>query len=267
MAINLDPTQGATEQVEDYTGGGGFIWNTGIHEVEITQCYCVVAKSGAQALHFRFKDANGKAYKEDLYFTSRTGSYTYEVKDKQKKLTGKKRHIPGFATSANIIACAFSDSFATYIANEENGADLNERYQNFFFAACASCKPGTVPKWDWPKKADVDTEVDDVMHNIVGKKINLAIVKKLVNKQEANAEGNYVDVAETKEENEINNAFSLEGFSAPELLVSAEAPAVMVTWSEANAGKLIDKRKIKDQAAPAAGAPASTAATTDNIFG
>lgn len=263
--INLDAVVGATESTTDNVGGGGFLWETNVHEVKITEFYATTAKSGAQAFHIRFENSNGKTYREDMYFISKTGSFTYEIKNKQGKATGKTRHIPGFTACANIVACAFPNNFREFISSNENGATINERYENFFKAACGSCEPGTVPVWDWNKKEDVHIEVDDVMKNIVGKTVKIAIIKKLVNKQKVNDSGVYADVAEYREENEISNAFTMDNFSAAEMLAGKDEPTVHDAWIEANAGKVIDKRKIKDGASDDTFSKQTTT-QTKNIF-
>ena len=145
------------------------------------------------------------------------------------------------------MACAFPESFKEFIADESNGKTPTERYENFFVAACASCEPGTVQKWDWDLKKDVLTEAEDVMKNIIGKKISLSIQTSLVNGQSKNSKGDYVNVAgDDKEVNSMQNAFTVDGFSAAEMMAGVTEPVIMEGWIKNNKGKVRDARKIKD---------------------
>jgi len=264
--IDIESAQGATEEPVEHTGGSSFIWKTGVYPVTITQAYCIVAKSGAQAFHFRFENAAGKMYKEDVYFTSKAGAITYP----DKKDPNKSHYLPGFITATNIIACVSPENFRTFMQGPSNGATLNARYEAFFKAACATCTSGTVPKWDWGKRKDIDTEVDDVMTGIIGKQINLALTQTLVNKRAKDNSGAYVDIADTRDENEIANIYTMDGFSVGELKTNAEEPAKMAAWIKNNSGKVRDKRTIESASepsqSPATALDGSTNATTNTMF-
>jgi len=259
-------SSGTVEAPTDYTGGGGFLLDQNVHIATVVQCYGIKKPSGSMCLHFEFKTAAGKRLKEDCYFLSSKGKVDYPVKGGDGKPTGSTRHLPGFVTCANIVATAFPDSYKTFIADETKGATLVDRYAMFFQEALQSMSPGIAPVYSPAVRKEVDTEVDFIMESIIGKAVKIAVNKNLVNKQKKDANGNYVPVAESREENEIANSFSSDEFSAAEMLAGETKPTKMEAWMKANKGKTNDKREIKTD--PEASAVESVSATPDtSLFG
>jgi hypothetical protein len=126
--------------------------------------------------------------------------------------------------------------------------------------------PGIAPVYSPAARKEVDTEVDFIMESIIGKAVKIAVNKNLVNKQKKDANGNYVPVAESREENEIANSFSSDEFSAAEMLAGETKPTKMEAWMKANKGKTNDKREIKTD--PEASTVESVSATPDtSLFG
>ncbi len=249
-------SSGVTETPVDRVGGESRIWNQNVYDVEVLKCYGIKKPSGSMCLHFELKNTAGQFYNENCYFLSSKGKVDYPAKDRSGKLTGKVHLIPGFIICANIVATAFPDQFKTFISDPDNGNSLTERYKKFFETALGAMEPGTVDIYDFKTKKVIKTEVDYVMKAIVGRNLSVAITKNLVNKEEKNAEGKYNPVAETKETNEIVNAYSVDGFTATEMLAQQTEPENKKAWAEKNANKVNDKRKIKD-------APAKTPSTAD----
>ena len=257
-----------TQEDTDYTGGGSFVWETDVHDVKVTLCYGIKKPSGSMCLHFEFENAAGKKYKEDCYFLSSKGRIDYDMK-KDGKVTGQTKHIPGFTRCANIVACAFSDDYAKYVADEANGPTLVKRHENFFQGALSSMERKTVPVMDWDLKKEVNQEVDHVMTKLHGRTLKLGISKNLENKSTKDESGTYVPNAETRETNEISIEFDNNRFSSMELRGKIAEPASHDAWLKNNQGKTNDKRTIKDGSPDPAGATGSTPETKtgDDIFG
>lgn len=246
--LNIDSvSSGTAGEDKDYVGGGSYIWETGVYDVTISMCYGLEKPSGSMCLHFDFKNDEGKVFSTEEYFLSSKRKIEYAAMKDGKPLLDKNdkpimRHIPGFVRCSNVIGMAFSDKYASFVRDESNGPTMTKRQEKFFEAAINSMEEKTINVWDWDKKQSLPTKVKYVMPKIIGQRIKIAVSKNLVNKREKNSDGVYVEVVETREENELSLEFNEAGFSAMEVRAGNTELETMPSWIEKNEGQTRDKR-------------------------
>ena len=216
------------EAQKDFTGGGTGLLETNVYSAEIKQAYLGEAASGAISVTFTF-DLEGTPFTKTLYVTNKEKK-TFYVKD------GKEYRLAGFITADNIAMLTAEQGLLTL-----------------------DHEPRVIKKWDNTAKAEVNTTVPMLLP-LHGKKVELAIVKQIVNKSVLNpATGKYDNTNETREENEIVQVFYAEdGRTVVEIQAGKTEAAVKPAWIERNAGKVINKFK-EVKGAPVAGSPTPTA--------
>lgn len=242
------------EEKEDRVGGGSFARETDVYEMEVKVAYAGKSDGGAQFIAFVFNDADGKEYRETFYVTSRTGQNFYMVKDKDKKETGKKKALPGFDV-VNDICLVTTD------------AELRDQ----------ETEEKIVKIWDNDAKAELPKSVP-VLIGLLGKKVFLAIYKKLENKS-TNVNGEYVPNADTRDTNTVEKVMHFPTKMTVKEATTTKEAVFHDSWLEAHKGKVQDKRTIKDgqtgqtgRPGRAAGAPpasggAASGATRKSLFG
>ena len=93
-----------------------------------------------------------------------------------------------------------------------------------------------------------------VATGLIGKKIKLAVLEQLVNKQKKDDSGVYRDTNETRKENVFDKAFHIEsGKTVNEYRHEVETAEFMDAWLEANKGKTRDRTKKTDGAGGTSG--------------
>jgi len=212
---NLSMPEGV--KIEELSSGGGsFLWETGIYDCVVDMAYFDVSKGGARSLNVTMIDANGKKLKQTFYVTNRKGEVTY------MNAKGEKRPLPGFSAATNLCITAI---------NEDLGA------------VDSGAEDKMVNVYNFDKKKEVPTE-KSVATKILGKKVKVAVFKQKVNKRADNGSGTWVDTAETKEENEIKDFyFSDSALTVAEKAKGIEEAIMSVKWAERNTGKLINRSK------------------------
>ena len=231
MSLNfLKPSTDIKEATD--TLGGGFVWDSGAHPVVIDSVYLDQSTGGAYNLNFTFKTAEGKTLSETIYISSGTakGTLNYYVDKK-----GVKQYLPGFVV-ANDIALICTGKDLGDLETEDKMVDV---YNPELGKKAPASKP--------------------VFMDLIGKQIQLGIHKIREFKQAKNAEGKYVDTAETREKNEIVKVFSEEGMTVVEAKAGLEAPEFFAKWVERNGADYVkDKTKGATPAAGGGGSPAAT---------
>lgn len=232
------------EETEERVGGGGFTRETDIYPMTIAMAYAGKSDGGAQNVTFVFDD--GKEFRSTVYVTNRNGQNFYHPKKgkTQDRDTTKKQTLPGYEL-VNEICLIATDK------------PLNEQESEEKIVKIYDAKEGK----ELPKAVQVLT-------GLLGKQVSLAIYKQLENKTELQ-NGTYVDIADTRDTNNIEKVFHPEYKVTVKEAALAEAvkDGVMVDgkgnpvggfydkWLEAHKGKTKDKRSIKDGDAGQSGRP------------
>lgn len=222
------------EQKEDRIGGGSWVRETDVYDMEIKVAYAGQSQKGARFVDFTFinngKGGDGKEYRETFYVTNQKGENWFPAKDKDGKPTGKKCALPGFE-HVNDICLVTCDKELSQMDDEEK----------------------TVNVWDSEAKRQLPKSVP-VLVELTGKRVYLAIQKTLKNKTQ-NVNGTYEPIADTRDVNTVEKVAH-----HPTKMTVLEAqegkdPAFIDAWIEANKGKTKDKRTIKDGEGGQSGRP------------
>ncbi len=136
--------------------------------------------NGANGYVLELEAEDGAKIIQEDWFSNRSGGTTYPEKDRKTgELTGKDLDLPGMARLKSISKAITGDALA--FMNTE---------------------PKIIPIYDFNKQAEVDTDVN-ISTDFIGKPIMVLVQRTLQDKQEADASGEYVDVAKVKATNEI----------------------------------------------------------------
>lgn len=236
MGLFGNLTDTGLEQKEDRIGGGFPSLETNIYEFEIKVAYAGKSSSGAQFVAMIYNDQGGKEYRETYYITGKNGQNYYMAKDKDGKETGKKRALAGF-DHVNDICLVTSDKPLSEQITEEK----------------------TVKVYDPDAKQELPKSVP-VLVDLLGKKVYVAVYKRLENKSQKDGNGIYVATAETRDVNTTEKVFHFPTkMTVKEATDGAEAPTFFDSWVEAHKGKVMDRRTIKDGEAGQAGRPGRSA--------
>lgn len=201
---------------DDRLGGGSFILDSDIYDFKITQAFLQKSDKGALGVFLGFESDEGKKYRETIYITggdAKGNSSTY-TKD------GKEYFLPGYIQVNSL--CLLT------VGKELSDMEDEEK---------------VVQVYDSTAKAEVPKKMP-VMVELIGQRINVAIVKQLVNKTEKADDGTYVDLAETRETNNISKFFREDDkLTTTEITAGNTEPKFYEDWLKANKGKVINKVK------------------------
>ena len=206
------------EAARDVVSSGYSAVPTDIYTGIVKMAYATTSSGGALGVVLQvYLEETGKDYNETLYVSSKDGK-NYSI----DKDSGKKRPLPGF-TIINDLCMVTAEMELSAIETETK----------------------VVPVYNYDLKKQVPTEVP-VLTELLNQKIYLAIFQKEENKKVKNDKGDYIPTAETKTVNSIEKIMQ-----HPSKLTVREAMAdtestYFDSWLEANKGKVLDKRTIKD---------------------
>lgn len=227
---------------------GGFqVFDSKVYAATIKMAYLRKAADPSKSMGLTLiLDLEGKEYTQTLYITNKTTGDTFTV-----DADGKKKNMQGF-NLANSLAMVATGKPLNQLDDEER----LQKIRNF------------------KEKKDENIKVQ-VIVDLLDKEVNVGIIKQSVNKQVK--QGNdYVDTADTREENEISKFFCAKkkflNMTATEMLAAKDddtQEAVFITkWNEQNEGKVINRVKpvAGGKGAPKAGSVAKPEAAED-LFG
>lgn len=224
-------------------GGGSFLWESGIYDCVVDMAYVETSKGGAQGIDLTLLNDEGKKLKQRIWVTNRAGDPTYV-----DKKTGKKRYLPGFSTVNNLCLAATGD-------------DLD--------AIAEKAEEKTINVYDPEAKKEKPT-AKTVLTALLGQKVRVAVRKQIVNKQ-VKVGDDYVNSAETREENEVvETAFMDTNLTVAERAKGVTEPAFMPQFEEKQTGVTVDRSKPADPRAANAGSGNATTAkpaSTKKLFG
>ena len=238
------------KEEKDTLGSGRTLLESGVYTAVLKLAYLTKATTGSVALNL-VADINGAEYKETLYITNKAGENFYISKDAAKE----KRFLAGFL-HADAIALLTSGKSILELPTEKK----------------------IVKIYNFQAKADMPTEVE-VLTDLVGKEVQLGILKTLEFKTVKQGEGDdvkYVETSETQQTNSIEKVFhAAHGKTVAECRAQAASATFIDEWKTAWTAKLRDKTAGKtpnggntgSAGSPASGsaAPISTP-TTGSLF-
>lgn len=202
------------EQTSIERVGGGYAWESGVHDVKVKLAYLDQAKSEAISLNVVLENAEGKEMKEAFWIKSgkSKGNKSYYEKD------GKQFPLPGYAVANSLCVAATGESLAKCIDKAEKK---------------------TVKVWNSEARKELPTE-RPVLMPLINKAIKVAVHQISEDKTQKNEAGQYVSTGDTRLTNECKFFGNMEGKTTEEIL--SDSPAEMFTkWAEKNTGKVIDK--------------------------
>lgn len=210
---------------------GGFrIYDAGVFSLTIKAAFLDKSASGANCVVILLENADGMKYTSTEYITSRIGKNTYVCKK-----TGKNKLLPGMQKMNSLAELLTGKSLGTSV--------LEDRLHKVYSKEAG----GEVNQ---PRKTLIDW---------TGVTVHVGMLNLLVNKREKVGDA-YVEVAETRNENEIDKWFNADRQTLAEVQAGSAAKFVD-DWSAQNQGKVRDKtnKNLAKAGAPTAGAPVAGA--------
>jgi len=240
ILAGLKSAQPVKEEV-DNIGGGGFILDSGVHDIHIDLAFIGKSKGGAMSLTIHGKSATGVTLRNTLWITSgdaKGNKTTYTDKNTKQEV-----FLPGFAIANHI--CMLTAGKEIF--------DLDTETK-------------TIKLYDFAQSKDVPTDVQ-VIPDIMNQGVKMGIIKQIVDKNVKDGAGNYVPSGETREENEIDKVFQLDsGKTVVELRAKGDAEFIG-TWEDKWEGEVRNRTKGGKGATPntgVSGAPSGAAVTTSS---
>lgn len=218
---NLKTKENMTLDTDTIAGGRRGPLESGVYDAKINLAYLDKSQGGATALHITFETDQGDV-RQTIWMTSgdaKGNKNTYTDKE------GNEQYLPGFSMANSIALLTVGKEIADVI--EETGADK------------------TIKLWDFDAKAELPTE-KFVIVGLLNESIKIGIRKQIVDKNQKNADGNYVPTGETREINELEKVFrDRDGMTVPEILAQADEAVFINTWKERFTGDTVDKSTKK----------------------
>lgn len=219
----------------DYIGGRGPL-DTGVYDATVKMAYLVNSQSSAAKGALVIFDVNGQEVRETFWATNKEGKNTYE--DKKTKET---RYQDGFVKLDDLALLTTGKGILQQDAEEK-----------------------LVKVYNFTERKELP-ENKNVLVDLIGKDVRIALVRQTVNKQSKGDDGVYVKTVETRDENVIEKFISAKtGKTVAETLEEKEATYV-TEWAKKNEGKTRD-RTSKDVGAGTAGAPPSGGQARTSLF-
>ena len=224
------------EAVEDRIGGGRHIFDTDVYEnVNIKLAYTATWPKGSRYVTVIF-DIDGQEYEETITITNSEGNHFY-MRD------GKKNQMPGFVTINELCLTA--------TGKELEDQDTEERQ---------------IEVWSSEEKKKV-REARDVMVDLTGATVSIALRKATQPKQKKDDAGEYYDIDEDVTINELVKSFHAETRATVSEIRKAEEKEqeidakFMDEWVQRWKGSVYNKRKGGGSGSKGSGkgAPAKTA--------
>jgi len=229
------------QETKDSLGGSGYVWDSAIYPVLVDLAYQSKSAGGAIGVNLVLKGEDGRELRNTLWVKSgpnaKTPNATYYVNAKGDKFT-----LPGM-NHANALALLTT------------GKDLNDLDK----------EEKVVKLWDAAAGGEVNTKVE-VFTELLQQRIDVGIIKQIVNKQAKGDDGKYRPTNETRDENEIDKMFRAEdGLTVTEIKAGETEPEFYAAWEEKWTG--VVKNKVKTIAGSGtSGGPAGAPSKTKKLF-
>jgi len=199
--------------------------------------------SNAQSVTLHI-DLNGYEYRETFWITNRSGENFYA----DKKDATKKHPLPGY-TSIDDVCLLTTGQPLTEQPTEEKVVNL----------------------YNFEARKDVPTTVP-VLVDLLNKPITIGVIKQIVDKQQKNDAGTYVNTGETREENIVDKFFHTESRrTVTEIREGLEEPVFYDKWVAKNQDKTRNRAKGGGEGKTGApgrpAGPGSSPAPVKSLFG
>lgn len=205
------------QQEKDTLGSSFKVLDSGVYPATIKWAYQGESSKGSMFMAICL-DINGQEHRETLYVTNAKGQTFYE-KD------GQRHPLPSYITAESIAL----------LAGKKSLTDLDTETQ-------------TIKLYNFEQRQEVPTDVP-MLTDLVGKTIQVGLLKEIAFKQVKDDMGNYVDSDETKESNVIDKVFhATNNKTVPEIRNKTEEAQFITEWSAKWTGEVRDKTKGKKPA-------------------
>lgn len=207
--------------------GGSRVLDTDVYAATLDAVFLGMSESGAMNVTIHAKTDAGQEIKQTVYITSN--------KEKGQKKYYTKNDVnyplPGYSVINNIAQVTL-------------GKEIDD----------LETEPKIVKVYDFTAGKEVMKEVAMVV-DLVGKKVEFAIMKEVVDKEKKGDNGAYAATGETREQNEIVKVFcTRDGFehqTYSEIRDKVGAAEFYPEWLKKNKGQT----RVKSKAGATAGAP------------
>jgi len=241
MSLSQLKLDNDVEQAADVLGGGG-AKETGIYPFTVKHAYMHKSAGGALGISVRCDDGSGGTFDTTQWVASgdAKGNKPYYERN------GKKYPLPGYSIIDDM--CQLGTDVAL--------ADMDTEEK-------------TIKLYDFDEQKEVPTEVD-MLVDLVGANVYLAIQKCLVDKTEENpnfddskredkiSNPKRIPTGETREENEVSKVFEASSkLTAKEIADNVDECVFFDKWLAKNEGKVRDKtsKDAKKTGTAKAGSP------------
>ena len=218
-----------TQSIER-VGGGGFAWESGVHDTTIKMVYLNQAASEAQSFNIILENSEGRELRESFWIRSgkTKGKKVYYDKD------GKQFPLPGYSLANSLCIAATGESLAKCISSAEKK---------------------TINVWNSELKKEVPTERPVIMC-LVNKPVKVAVHQVVEDKVAKGTNGHYEPTGQSRTVNNCKFFGNADGKTAEEITKNEEA-TMFDRWAAKNTGTVIDKSN-KSKANSAAAIMGST---------
>ena len=217
MGLFDNLTTEGLEDSKDVAGGGGYQpLASDVYSAVIKLAYVGNSrKSDARSVTFH-ADINGNEYRETIWITNGKGVNYYVSKE-----DGKTRiRLPGFATFEELCLLATKEPPSAQTTEEK-----------------------VVKLYNFEERKEVPTPVP-VLTSLIGKEVNLGILREIVDKTARDDSGNYVPTGETRAQNVTSKVFHSEtNKTVTEYRRDVQDPEFYTTWIAQNQGKERNRAK------------------------
>lgn len=217
MGLFDNLTTEGLEESKDIAGGGGYQpLSSDIYSAVIKLAYSSKSRSSeARSVTFH-ADINGNEYRETIWITTGKGVNYYVSKE-----DGKTRiPLPGFAIIEELCLLATKEPLSAQTTEEK-----------------------VVKLYNFDEKKEMPTTVP-VLTSLIGKEINLGILREIVDKVARDDAGNYVPTGETRTQNVTSKVFHPEtNKTVNEYRHDVKDPEFYTAWIAQNQGK--DRNRAK----------------------
>ena len=218
-----------TQSIER-VGGGGFAWESGVHDTTIKMVYLNQAAPEAQSFNIILENSEGRELRESFWIRSgkTKGKKVYYDKD------GKQFPLPGYSLANSLCIAATGESLAKCISSAEKK---------------------TINVWNSELKKEMPTERPVIMC-LVNKPVKVAVHQVVEDKVAKGTNGQYEPTGQSRTVNNCKFFGNADGKTAEEITKNEEA-TMFDRWAAKNTGTVIDKSN-KSKANSAAAIMGST---------
>ena len=224
-----------TQSIER-VGGGGFAWESGVHDTTIKMVYLNQAASEAQSFNIILENSEGRELRESFWIRSgkTKGKKVYYDKD------GKQFPLPGYSLANSLCIAATGESLAKCISSAEKK---------------------TINVWNSELKKEMPTERPVIMC-LVNKPVKVAVHQVVEDKVAKGTNGQYEPTGQSRTVNNCKFFGNTDGLTAEEI-TKKEKATMFDRWAAKNTGTIIDKSS-KAKASSAAAIMGSPPAAGNN---